>query len=546
MFANRFYIGCEADDRSVAWAFNRKINPFGTAIRAMFGSDVGHWDVIDVGDVVVEAEELVDDDLITSQDFKEFMFWNPVELHARVNPDFFRARGSRPTSSNSSRVADPDIPSTPVIAGPQDEPSAGRHDASLREVLRGRPFRIYLIGHFISLCGNAMQQVGIAWLVLELTDSGAALGAVVFVNYLPAFLIAPWGGLIADRVDRRRAVLCSQFLLGTTAVLLAAIVLADIETLWMVFAIAFVNGAVMVVDMPLRQVFVHELVSDEGLHRAISLTTSIGHAARTIGPAAAGLTIVWVGIGVVFLINAVTFAAVITSVLLIRRSELHLVPHLSKGPGQIVEGLRVISSSSLLRVTFLVMFVVGALGFSFNVILPLLASVSFGGGADAYGWLAASMGVGSVAGALVSGVLPRPGSRRLGMTSAVFGVSAVLLAAMPNLVSATLAAAFYGAGNVLFVSTCNIGVQLTVPPSARGRVMAFFGVVFWGSMAIGGPIAGFLSDRWGPRAYLAVSGVLMVAVGAAVALLTRITATPRVVVVHTATASSTGHSHGAD
>jgi len=90
LFANRFYIGCEADDRSVAWAFNRKINPFGTAIRAMFGSDVGHWDVIDVGDVVVEAQELVDDDLITAQDFKEFMFWNPVELHAGVNPDFFK------------------------------------------------------------------------------------------------------------------------------------------------------------------------------------------------------------------------------------------------------------------------------------------------------------------------------------------------------------------------------------------------------------------------------------------------------------------------
>lgn len=401
-----------------------------------------------------------------------------------------------------------------------DDPSASADpghlagDSSLRDVIRVRTFRLYIIGHFISMCGNAMQQVGIAWLVIELTGSGTALGGVILMNYVPAFVVGPWGGLIADRVNRRRGVLTSQVLLGGSAVALAVLVLTDSATLWLVYAMAFFNGAVLVVDMPLRQVLVHELVSDRGLHRAISLTTSIGFASRTFGPSTAGLLIVTVGLGSVFLVNAVTFVAVITSLLLIRPQELHLAPTTPRGRGQLRAGVLLIWRTPVLRSTFVVLMCVGTFGFSFNVVLPLIASISFEGGADAYGLLAAVMAIGSVAGSLLVGIMPRPGRWRLGATSAFFGATAILVATMPNLAAATTAVAAYGVGHVFFVTTCNVAVQLAVPASTRGRVMAFYGVIFWGSMAVGGLIAGALSDLWGPRGYMAVSGVVVILIGA--------------------------------
>jgi MFS family permease len=399
---------------------------------------------------------------------------------------------------------------TSVAAGPAnatEAPAPGRKKRTIAGPLSVPNFRIYLGGQVVSQCGTQMQTIGLAWLVLELTKSGGDLGLLLFLTYVPALIVGPWGGVVADRLNKRRGVIATQSLQLLCAVLLATLTISGVVSMWMLYVQAFVNGSLSVIDMPLRQVLVHEMVSDEYLQGALGLTTSLGYASMTFGPAIAGIVIVHFGVSTCFVVNAVSFLAVLASLLVLDRSAMLVAAPVARARGQIREGLRMVWHTRLLRSTFLMLLVVGTFGFSYNVVLPLLASKSFAGGAGAYGLLATMMGLGSVAGSLTGAALHRTGPKRLIVAALAFGCAAIVTAMMPTVGAAAALLLAFGATFAGFVVTANLTVQLSVAPSIRGRVMSLYGIVFWGSTALAGLLAGQVSDLLGPRAVLVVDGV---------------------------------------
>jgi MFS family permease len=372
--------------------------------------------------------------------------------------------------------------------------------------LRIRNYRLYFIGQVISLSGSWMQRVAQAWLVLDLSGSGFALGIVTGLQFLPVLLAGPWGGLLADRVDKRRLQLWTQTSMGLLALLLGVLTVAGLAQLWMVYILALALGCLTAVDNPARQAFVMEMVGREHLMNAVSLNSAVFTSARIAGPALAGLLVSAVGSGWCFLLNAVTFGAVIGALALMRRQDLQAASPASRGPGQVRAGLKYAWSRLELRVPLLLMAVVGTLALNFSVVLPLLASQTFHGNAATYGALFSTLGLGSLLGALYTAGRPAP-SRRL-LLFAMFGFGALMLAAAaaPSFWIELAVLVPLGLAAIAFQATSNSTLQVNSDPAFRGRVMALYGVVFMGTTPIGGPIAGLVSERFGPRAGLALGG----------------------------------------
>ena len=360
-----------------------------------------------------------------------------------------------------------------------------------------------------------MQSVGQAWLVLQLTGSGVALGATAALQFAPILVAGPWGGVIADRVDKRRLIVWTQTAAGLLALALGLLTLFDVVRLWMVFVLALMLGVVNLVDMPVRQSFVIEMVGPEDVANAVSLNSVVVNGARVIGPAIAGLLIATVGIAPCFLINAGSYIAVIVGLLAMDPTTLNRVRPLVRGPGQLRAGLRYAWSNPELRSPLLMMAVVGTLAYNFSVILPLLVSETFGGGAAAYGVLFSVMGIGAVAGGLVVAARGRATRTLLVGSALAFGAAIGLAAGAPNLGLVTLAMLPVGAASTTFIATSNSLLQLNASSEMRGRVMALFSVVFLGSTPIGSPLVGWIAERFGARAALGVAAAATLLTGLA-------------------------------
>jgi MFS family permease len=274
----------------------------------------------------------------------------------------------------------------------------------------------------------------------------------------------------------------------------------------MVFLGVFLLGAVNSVDNPTRQSFVIEMVGSDRVVNAVSLNSVIVQSARIVGPAIAGLLIAGFGVVPCFAINALTFLAMIAALLTMDPRALQAPPPAERKPGAIRAGLRYVRGTPELAVPLALMALVGTLGFNFQVVLPLLAKFSFGGGAGSYAALVSAMGVGSIAGALVNGHNGRTGPRLIAAGSLAFGVSALLCAAAPDLAVEIVMLAILGAASVTFAATINSTLQLAVTPEMRGRVMALYSVVFLGSTPIGGPLTGWLAEAYDPRVALVLAG----------------------------------------
>jgi len=368
-------------------------------------------------------------------------------------------------------------------------------------------YRRYFAGQLISLSGNWMQTVTAIWLVLGLTGSGLAVGLTTALQFLPMLLFGAWGGLIADRFPKRRLLMTTQALMAIPALGLFAVTATGVVTPWMVYLAVFAMGAVNAVDNPTRQSFVIEMVGPDRLVNAVSLNSVIVQAARIVGPAIAGILIATVGVVPSFGVNALTFAAMILALWGMDPRGLHAAPRAEREPGAIRAGLRYVSATPELMVPLALMALVGTLGFNFQVVLPMLARFSFHGGALAYAALVSAMAVGSIAGALVNGAYGRTGPRLIAAGALAFGVAALLSAAMPSLALEIPVLAVLGAAAVVFAATINSTLQLSVAPHMRGRVMALYSVVFLGSNPIGGPLVGWLSEAYDPRAALLLAGV---------------------------------------
>jgi MFS family permease len=368
-------------------------------------------------------------------------------------------------------------------------------------------YRRYFAGQLISLSGTWMQTVAALWVVLSLTGSGVAVGLTTALQFLPMLLIGAWGGLLADRIPKRRLLIATQALMAIPAVGLLLVTATGVVAPWMVYLAVFAMGAVNAVDNPTRQSFVFEMVGPDRVVNAVSLNSVIVQAARIAGPALAGVLIATVGVVPCFALNALTFVAMILALWGMDPERLHVAPPAEPEPGAIRAGLRYVLRTPELMVPLALMALVGTLGFNFQVVLPLLAKFSFDSGAMTYAALVSAMAVGSIAGALVNGHHGRTGPRLIAGGALAFGVSALLAAAMPSLAFEIPALALLGAAAVTFAATINSTLQLAVSPEMRGRVMALYSVVFLGSTPIGAPLAGWLAQAYDPRVALVLAGV---------------------------------------
>jgi MFS family permease len=320
-------------------------------------------------------------------------------------------------------------------------------------------------------------------------------------------LLGAWGGLLADRVPKRRLLIVTQLLMAIPALGLFAVTATGVVAPWMVFLAVFAMGSVNAIDNPTRQSFAFEMVGADRVVNAVSLNSVIVQAARIVGPALAAILIATLGVVPCFALNALTFAAMIFALWGMDEGALHAAPVAERSPGAIRAGLRYVRRTPELLVPLALMALVGTLGFNFQVVLPLLAKFSFDGGAGAYAALVSSMAVGSIAGALVNGAHGRTGPRLISGGALAFGVLALLSAAMPTLALEIPMLALLGAAAVTFAAAVNSTLQLVVSAEMRGRVMALYSVVFLGSTPIGGPLAGWLSQAYDPRVALLLAAV---------------------------------------
>ncbi|HEY5815411.1 MAG TPA: MFS transporter [Solirubrobacterales bacterium] len=368
-------------------------------------------------------------------------------------------------------------------------------------------YRRYFAGQLVSVSGNWMQMVAEVWLMLTLTGSGVAVGMTTALQFLPILLFGAWGGVLADRFSKRRLLMVTQALMALPALALFAIVGAGAVEPWMVLALVFVRGTVNAVDNPTRQAFAIEMVGPERLVNAVSLNSVLIHASRLFGPALAAVIIAFAGVGPCFALNVLTFAAMVFALWRMDPAELREPPGAVRERGAVRAGLRYVRRTPALAVPLALMALVGTFGLNFQVVLPLLARFSFEGDASAYASLVAAMGVGSVIGALLTGARGRADARLIAGAALAFGVLALLAAAMPNLALEIPVLALLGAAAVSFAAAINSSLQLAVEPEMRGRVMALYSIVFLGSTPIGGPLAGWLSEAYDPRAALLLAAV---------------------------------------
>jgi MFS family permease len=381
-------------------------------------------------------------------------------------------------------------------------------------------YRRYFTGQVISISGNWMQNVAEMWLVVQLTGNGVSVGLTAALQFLPIMLFGAWGGLLADRVSKRRLLIVTQSLMALPALTLWALTVGGSVEIWMVYALVFVRGAVNAVDNPARQSFVVEMVGPDNVVNAVALNSVIIHTSRILGPAFAGGVIALLGVGPCFLVNAVSFAAMIAALRAMDPAALHTPPRLARrGRGQMRSALSHVACTPGLLIPLAMMAVVGTLSFNFQVLLPLLASFTWHGTAATYTSLAVAMGIGSVAGALAAGARGRADPRLLVAAAAAFGVAELLVAAAPTIPLQLAALIPLGAVSVTFAAGVNSAMQLAVDPAMRGRVMALYSVVFLGSTPIGAPLVGWIAEVAGPRAglLLGAAAALAAAVGGGIA-----------------------------
>ena len=379
--------------------------------------------------------------------------------------------------------------------------------------LQVRNYRLYFVGQIVSLTGTWMQSVAQAWLVLQLSHSGLALGLTTALQFGPMLLGGPWGGVVADRADKRRLLMVTQASSAAVALTLGVLVVTGAVRLWMVLALAFSLGVVNLFDMPARQSFVMEMVGRRDVANAVSLNSVVVNAARVVGPAVAGFLVATVGTGVCFLINAASFAAVIGALFLMDPDHLERTARVGRGKGQLRAGLRYVWRTPELRTPLLTMLVVGTLAYNFSVLMPLLARFTFHSGPDTYGLLFALMGGGAVVGGLAVATRGRVSGRLLAAAALAFGAALWLAAVAPDLALEMAVMVPVGAASAAFIATSNSLLQLTANPSMRGRVMALFTVVFVGSTPIGGPLVGWIAERFGPRVGLAMGATATLLAG---------------------------------
>lgn len=372
--------------------------------------------------------------------------------------------------------------------------------------LKIRNYRLYFIGQAISWCGSWMQTIAQGLLALQLTGSGTALGVMLALQFIPSLILGLMAGVITDRYSKRKIIFLAQSSAALLALLLGLSVALDIITIWMLYVFAFLHGVIIAIDNPARHSFVIEMVGKDHLRNAISLNSSVVNFARITGPALASIVIATLGFVACFLFNAVSYLAVLMVLFMMDRTKLYVAPPAPRKKGQIMEGLRYVSSNPSLRNTLLIVAFVSTLAYEFPVILPLLAEFTFNNGTTGYAALTSAMGFGAIIGGLLSARQKYATEQMLAVSSLLLGLAMLMTAAAPTLYAAIVTMVVVGIFSINFTSTGNTILQLHSMASMRGRVMSLWTVAFLGSTPLGGPLIGWIGEFAGPRWGIAVGG----------------------------------------
>jgi len=384
--------------------------------------------------------------------------------------------------------------------------------------LRVRNFRLFVIGQGISLIGTWMQTTAQAWLVIQLTDSPFALGFVTTLQFLPVMILSLYGGVLADRLPKRRTLIVTQSLLLIQAAIFGTLVATGTIQLWHVYILAMCQGLVQAIDIPVRQSFFVEMVGREELSNAIALNSMTFNGARIIGPALAGVLIAKIGIAPALILNALSFIAVITGLIMMRESELHALPKRKREPvmRQLREGLDYAWRTPQIRVIIIALAALGTFGYNFTVTLPMIANFVLHTDASGYGLLSASFGIGALIAAIATAYIKRVTVQRMLIGGAAFSVLLGIVSFSPIFLLSAAIMAGVGISSIIFSTSTNTLMQLTTPDELRGRVISLNVLLIGGSTPIGGFLTGFMADRLGvPFALFACA--LVCAIGIVVA-----------------------------
>ena len=371
-------------------------------------------------------------------------------------------------------------------------------------------YRVFWLGQLVSVSGTWMQTTAQAWLVLKMTNSPLALGTVTMLQFLPVTLLTLFGGVLADRLPKRKVVFCTQTVAALQALLLAFLVLTNTVQLWHIYALALLLGVVNAFDNPTRQAFVVELVGREHLQNAIALNSSLFNSARVIGPAIGGIVITAVGIGQAFLFNGLSFIPLIVGLLFLRPGQFYAVPQPQRGNifRQLGAGVRYAAGTPEVLLILMTMAVMGTFGYNFSTILPLIAKYALHAGAFGLGILTSALGVGSLIAALGVASARRTSHAVLLGAAALFSVVLVLVGLSPWLPLTLALLVLLGAASIVFSASANTRLQLTAPPELRGRVMSLYFLLFAGTTPIGGFLVGVLATRMGVGATTVLFGAI--------------------------------------
>jgi MFS family permease len=382
--------------------------------------------------------------------------------------------------------------------------SAGREMFSS---LSSRNYRLFFWGQLVSICGTWMQTVAQSFLVLQLTNSGTDLGLATAARFVPILLFGPLGGVVADRLDKRRVLYVTQSLSGLLALVFGLLVGVHAIQMWIVYLLALALGFVNVFDNPARQSFISELVPRKLLRNAVTLNSVTVNLARVFGAAAGGAIAAALGLALCFDLNAASFGAVVISLILMQADQIVPGEREARERGQVRAGLTYVRSQPELLVPILMVAIVGALAWEFPISLPLVARGVFHGGAGTYGAMTAVMGAGAVVGGLITASRGRVRRRGLAIAAIGWGAAIAAAALAPDIATEYAALVFVGYGSISFNSLAKTALQLSASPAMRGRVMALWLVAWGGSTPVGGPIVGWVGQELGARWSLIVGGV---------------------------------------
>ncbi|UDY23922.1 MFS transporter [Nocardioides sp. Kera G14] len=382
--------------------------------------------------------------------------------------------------------------------------------------LRVRNYRLYFLGQTVSVVGNQMQLVAVAFLVLDLTHSGAALGTAIAARLAPLFVLGPWGGLVADRSNKRKVLYVTQALSSVGALILAVLTHTDRASYPVVLVVLLVMGSLLVLDNPARQGLIGELVERDVLANAVVLNSVSVNVARAVGALLGGALVATLGASTALLVNAATFLVVILSLAMMSGSQIRASTPVAKQRGQLREGWRYTARTPEIALPLLMLAVTGTFAYEYPTTLPLLAVDAFSGDARTYGWMAAAMAVGSVvAGINVAGSDTPPSHRTLPVTCLCWGVASLAAALAPTLLTELALLAVVGYASMSLNATAKSVMQLAARPDMRGRVMSLWAISWTGSAVVGGPLVGAIGEHAGSRWALVAGAIPTLLLGAA-------------------------------